>query len=333
MPRWKWLELPFFSFQGTSLDITALVGLTILFTLGLGALLFARRKTPWRYVTLVLAFGLFVLGVHRTLCILRGWVFGVQMIGYDDRLAFAYTHIAVALIAIALVGGGLFCGWICPVGALQELIGRVWGKVRHRWSPRAVWWSNLSLNVATVAILAGLLVRYSPANFIYSEMLAALVTLLGLCFVLLVVLLPALDRRVRWLRSVNLVVQLAVVGIGIWSTSPGCPLYAQEVDYSAVIALTGVLLASLVFVRAYCRYICPFGAVFGWLSPHALVKVQPAASPCVRGCGQCDLVCPVGALRQGTILQSACIRCGRCVEHCQSRVVFDFPVPEDRSSL
>jgi hypothetical protein len=29
------------------------------------------------------------------------------------------------LISLVLIGRGVFCGWLCPFGALQELLGRV----------------------------------------------------------------------------------------------------------------------------------------------------------------------------------------------------------------
>ena len=31
------------------------------------------------------------------------------------------TALTIAIIAIAIVGGRFFCGWICPIGALQDL--------------------------------------------------------------------------------------------------------------------------------------------------------------------------------------------------------------------
>jgi polyferredoxin len=70
-----------------------------------------------------------------------------------------YPTPMVALIAVAvvmtLVGGKAFCGWVCPLGAMQELIGRIPGLPRKRM-PFA--FSNGVRVIAAIAFAVGLAV-------------------------------------------------------------------------------------------------------------------------------------------------------------------------------
>lgn len=83
----------------------------------------------------------------------------------------------------------------------------------------------------------------------------------------------------------------------------------------------GVLFAlailSIVFRNAWCRWLCPYGALLGlfsWLSPAA---VHREVGTCI-GCGRCDAACPSGipVSTLKTIRRPGCIGCGNCVEVC-----------------
>lgn len=319
LPRWKLFEIPLLSLGGSSVDVSPMVGLALLFLLAFVGLVFARRKAPWRYATLGLSSFLFVLAVHRTMCVLRGWIFGVQILRYDDLLAFTYLHVAAGLVAIAFVGGGIFCGWMCPVGAIQELTGRGSAWLKTRMGRTATRSFDVVLTAFAIVAVGWLLWHYGSSNFFFSENVSALYVLVGLVVLLLVVFRPHLDRRLRGLRSFGLVTRVAIILWGIWTTNPGCTLYENELDYSSLISLVGVFLASVVLTRAYCRYVCPFGALFGWIAPHALLKIEAKEGGCAR-CHRCDGVCPTGALRDGVVDPASCILCGRCVDRCGHRV-------------
>jgi transcriptional regulator of nitric oxide reductase len=65
---------------------------------------------------------------------------------------------AYTLISVILIGRGVFCGWLCPFGALQELLGEIAKALRiPQWSPsvaleRRLWWGKY-IAAATVLIL------------------------------------------------------------------------------------------------------------------------------------------------------------------------------------
>lgn len=318
--RLKLLELPLVTLDGGAIDVGPLLGLLALLGLALAGLLLARRKQPWRYLTQALSFVLFVWFFHRTMCVLRAWVFGVQYIGRDDGLAFLLIHVAVALVAIALLAGGIFCGWMCPLGAVQEHVGRLVGWLRRRLGPSTLFILDMALAVAAVVVMISLLVWFAPTNFFVSEYASAVFTLVGLAFLPLVVAIPVFDRRLRRFRTFSLVGRVVIVLLGIYVTNPGCTLYETEVDYSAIVTFIGVLMAAAVVMRAYCRYVCPFGALFGLLGRVALIRITPHEAPCTRDCGGCGGRCPGGALDRGVIDRDFCIMCGRCVEGCGATI-------------
>jgi polyferredoxin len=92
----------------------------------------------------------------------------------------------------------------------------------------------------------------------------------------------------------------------------------------AVTALTIVMVRAL-GTRAWCRYICPFGAAIGLGGLLSGRHVRSLAA-CV-GCGTCSKACPKGVnvaahiRKRGRVLSPDCIGCLQCVEACPQMVL------------
>ncbi len=157
------------AWQDGRLDITILcVALAVL----TGILAFQSRITRYRrtFATVRTAFLLFTL-------VWLGWMVGGQLStihlinyatapihGYD--LAFFLAEPIIVIIALytavslVLLGRGVFCGWLCPFGAMQELLAKVARFLRlPQWNPseaahRKLWWGKYAtaLFVIVVAI-------------------------------------------------------------------------------------------------------------------------------------------------------------------------------------
>ncbi len=70
-----------------------------------------------------------------------------------------------------------------------------------------------------------------------------------------------------------------------------------------MLILGGCFLAVGVFVgRPYCRFLCPYGVVLGWLAKVSRWHLTIPPEECVQ-CRLCEDVCPYGAIRETTVDQ------------------------------
>ena len=94
------------------------------------------------------------LSIVTPLAVLRAAVEGrsLEFLLYDP---FGLLIWAVAILGFGLWGRGLFCGWLCPFGAMQELTANAARRLRlPQWEPSAAWDSRLEM--AKYGVLAGL---------------------------------------------------------------------------------------------------------------------------------------------------------------------------------
>jgi NosR/NirI family transcriptional regulator, nitrous oxide reductase regulator len=104
-----------------------------------------------------------------------GWTAGVQLsiVNVMNYVMAPFSHFdigfylaeplmviiaAYTLLSVVLIGRGVFCGWLCPFGALQELLGQLSRALRvPQWNPPAalekrLWWGKY-IAAATVLVL------------------------------------------------------------------------------------------------------------------------------------------------------------------------------------
>jgi NosR/NirI family transcriptional regulator, nitrous oxide reductase regulator len=113
-----------------------------------------------------------------------GWIAGVQLsiVNVMNYLRAPFIHLDIGvylaeplmviiagytLVSLVLIGRGVFCGWLCPFGALQELLGQVSRALGvPQWNPSAALEKRLWLGkyVAAAAVLVLVLTEIDPSG-------------------------------------------------------------------------------------------------------------------------------------------------------------------------
>lgn len=71
---------------------------------------------------------------------------------------------------------------------------------------------------------------------------------------------------------------------------------------------------------AFCRYLCPIGALLGIFSLKPVFKLKLNKDKCVN-CKLCEKKCPVQIELTEKIEQHECIRCFECKSACRKDAV------------
>lgn len=126
-------------------------------------------------------------------------------------------------------------------------------------------------------------------------------------------------RHIKWIFFALYMVAIVVLLFppNSWSVSY-VGLFAMIVILPYFVSM---MLSPLIGNRAYCRYLCPYGATFGALNKIGFYHIEFDDETC-NDCGICNQVCdmgiPVLALGRGKgkIDVADCMGCGRCVTEC-----------------
>ncbi len=219
----------------------------------------------------------------------------------------AHTHpanlvLAVAITVMALAARSSFCGWLCPLGTIQEALYAVSRAVGRAVPPLGRW-------------------QRRPAGRTWRNVDRVL-------------------RQGRWVVLAFALGGAAITGTMVFREVDPWSALLSIVEFElslAFVVLAVMLLLSFVVPRPFCRYACPLGAVQGLIAKASPVAVERDASACL-GCDLCTRACPM-ALPVDTstrITSAQCIGCLECVAACPSAnalgVSVAMPWPVARAS-
>lgn len=204
--------------------------------------------------------------------------------GFVPHVHPANVVLAGAVIALAFFARGAFCGWICPLGFLQDAVAGLSAAVQRRVPAVHRGVRQLRRRAAPLAVLD------RPLRLLKYAVLAW-------------ALWGAASFGVMVFRDVD--PWVAVLNIGRESTGFGLLILA--------VTLTGALVVD----RPWCRYACPLGAVNGLVGRFSPVRLERTEAACVD-CNLCTRSCPMGLeVAKAKVITSAdCIGCLECVEAC-----------------
>jgi polyferredoxin len=202
-----------------------------------------------------------------------------------DRPAF---YVVGLLLLFGLLLGRVICGFLCPFGLLQELLHKIPGpKLKKNRLTRIL--SRVKYAVLAVFVLA------VPAWFALRR-----------------VPLPAFCKYICPAGTLEGAVLLLLHPGNEALRDLTGPLFWWK-----LIVLVAVLLACVFIFRAFCRFLCPLGALYGLLSRLALLGVKTDAARCTD-CGACVKSCPMDIRSVG---DAECVHCGDCIDVCPTKAI------------
>lgn len=291
-----------------------------------------RRISQWSFLILFLF--LFVQtaykGTDQIVYPVRIFLHFDPLILITTLLSSHYIPLALLLslitIAVTLVFGRVFCGWVCPLGTLNDFMGRLTPK-EHR-SQHATDQGRRIKYYVLLFVLVSSLFTLQVAGFV--DPLSLLIRSLA------VAAEPAVNLMVR--AAFDLLYRAGVPGV----TTISEPIYLflrnhvlafrQPLFYQGVIIgliFAALLVANLYRRRLWCRYLCPLGALLGLIA-----RISPMKRIVGERCTSCSLCvreCRTGSATDSTETwrRSECVMCGECQEECpQDAVRFGLSAPE-----
>ena len=197
-----------------------------------------------------------------------------------SKYRFPY-YVLGTLLLFGLLFGRLICGFLCPFGLLQELLHKIPGKkIKKSRVTRAL--SRLKYIILAVFVVGIPLVKLSPA---FCKYICPAGTLEG--GIPLVIKNEQLRAMLGFLFS--------------WK----------------VFVLAAVLLLCIFCYRAFCRFLCPLGAIYSFFQPVSFFGIKVDANKCT-GCGACVRKCKMDVKK---VCDGECIQCGECVACCPENAI------------
>ena len=188
------------------------------------------------------------------------------------------------LLLFGVTLGRTVCGWLCPLGLIQELLHKLpTPKLRKSAFTRAL--TGLKYIVLAVFVLALPLwygLKYDLPLPAFCKYICPAGTLEG---------------AAGHLANPDNASMYGMLGL----------LFTRKWVIMLAIGLVCVFC-----YRGFCRFLCPLGAIYGLFNRFCVVGVQVDVNRC-NGCGACVRHCGMDVRRVG---DRECIQCGQCMAVC-----------------
>ena len=236
----------------------------------------------------------------------------LQLMLYD--VVFPWLAIASFLVVGVLVGRSL-CGWVCPFGFIQDLVGFIKRKQKE-FSPRTHD-SMIYVKYAVLGITLFISATFSVAKFagISETYESALGIFTKVPFTALSpgeTLFAAIPKMVRDFANAVSTNQVDILA-GITSLPP---LFWVQLFIMVI-----VLAFAAYIPRSWCKYFCPHGAIMAIMNRFSFLGLRRDLHKCPKGtCRLCVEVCPMRVpildLPWQKFSDPECIYCLKCVDAC-----------------
>lgn len=233
---------------------------------------------------------------------------------------FPWLAVAVFLLVGVLIGKSM-CGWVCPFGFIQDLIGFIRRK-KLEFSPRTHG-NTLYIKYGVLGITLFISGTYAVTKAMnaylgYESALGIFTTAPFTALSPAETLFATLPQMLLNFRN-DVFVKPMLDILGSVAGLP--PLFWVQF---------AILVAVVIFVafvpRGWCRYICPHGAIMAVLNKFSLIGLRREPIKCSKAtCRACVEVCPMRVpildLPWEKFSHEECIYCMKCADACEDKAI------------
>jgi polyferredoxin len=198
-------------------------------------------------------------------------------------------YITGFLLTLGVIFGRFICGFVCPMGLLQDLLYRIrTPKIMLRL--RFLRYMKYVVLLLFIIILP-MVIRHELSGLGYPWFCAYICpsgTLLG------AIPLLAANEFLREFLGTQFILKIIIAG--------------------------SIVVLSVFIFRIFCRVLCPLGAIYALLNRFAILHMECNKHTCTT-CGDCSKTCPVMIEPMNHPNASECFRCGRCVNSCPQKAL------------
>lgn len=200
----------------------------------------------------------------------------------------APTYVLGILLLFGLTLGRTICGFLCPVGLLQELLYKI----------------------PTPKVKKGRVTRV--LSYLKYVILAVFVIIIPLWYALQQLTVPAFCKYICPVGTFE-------GGVGLLSNPANAENFSMlGILFTRKFVILAIIAALCVFVyRAFCRFLCPLGAIYGLFAKMAVIGVKVEMPKCTD-CGRCVGHCKMDIRHVG---DHECIHCGECIDVCPTKAI------------
>jgi len=190
---------------------------------------------------------------------------------------------------LALIGGSvgrLLCGFVCPFGFIQDMIGKL---------------SKLNYRIPKI---------FRAIKYI---VLVLFVIVLPFFFLDISILSPWFCKLLCPVGTLQAGVPLLLVDEGLRKASGFITIFKFSVLFLFIVLM-------FLSKRAFCKILCPLGAIWGMFNRISLLKLTIKRNTCTK-CKLCEEKCPMNVEILKNPNSSECVRCMECLKNCPTQSI------------
>lgn len=203
----------------------------------------------------------------------------------------ALSYVVGIILFFSALLGRVVCGFLCPMGFLQEL-----------------------LYLIPIPKLPRISLLDSIFRFLKYLVLSAILVIIPLFFIDRYG--NALPIFCKYLCPSGTI----FASLPLLSTNQALVSQIGTLFFIKLFIAIFIVVLSVIIFRPFCKYLCPLGAIYGFFNSIAIFRLKVDKQKCIS-CLLCEKKCPMNVAVLKNINSRECVRCGRCVRGCPSQCI------------